>query len=195
MPATTADRIAAAARELLVTEGSAAVTMRRVATAVGITPMAIYRHFPNRDALLDLLADSSFAELGDRWGKPVWSVAPAAHQRQLDTTLDDYLDFALLEPHLYAFLFTEPRAGARRFPDDFRSGGSPTLTVVADALAAGMRAGIFRDDDVWDLALTISATLHGLVQLRAGGRLGRSDDEFRSLCRNAVGRVLDGIRV
>jgi AcrR family transcriptional regulator len=190
----TVDRIVAAAHGLLVAEGSPAVTMRRIATAVGITPMAIYRHFPSREVLLDALATASFTELGRHWGKRAWPAEPAALQRQMDDVLDDYLDFALLQPHLYAFLFTEQRTGARRFPDDFRSGASPTLSVLADALTAGMRAGIFRQDDVWELATIVSATLHGLVQLHAGGRIGLPDNEFRTLCRTAVGRVLDGIR-
>ncbi|HEX5400874.1 MAG TPA: TetR/AcrR family transcriptional regulator [Pseudonocardiaceae bacterium] len=190
----TADRIIAAANELLVAEGSAAVTMRRVATAVGLTPMAIYRHFPSRDVLLDTMATASFTELGQHWGKREWPTEPAALSRQMDEVLDDYLDFALLQPHRYAFLFTEQRAGARRFPEDFRSGASPTLSVLADALTAGMRAGLFRQDDVWELAMVISATLHGLVQLHAGDRIGLPDNEFRALCRTAVGRVLDGIR-
>jgi AcrR family transcriptional regulator len=194
MTSSTADRIAAAALELLMSEGSAAVSMRRVATAVGITPMAIYRHFPNRELLLDSLATTSFTELGQRWGKRAWPADPASFQQQMHETLDEYLDFALLQPHLYAFLFTEPRAGARRFPDDFRSGASPTLTVLADALTTGIRAGIFRHGDVWELAMIISATLHGLVQLHAGGRIGLPDHEFRTLCRTAVERVLDGIR-
>ena len=63
-----------------------------------------------------------------------------------------------------------------------------------DALIAGMRAGIFRHGDVWELAMIISATLHGLVQLHAGGRIGLPDHEFRTLCRTAVEGVLDGIR-
>jgi DNA-binding transcriptional regulator YbjK len=50
---TTASRIAAAARRLLDKEGTEAVTMRRVAAAVGVTPMAIYRHYPDRASLLN----------------------------------------------------------------------------------------------------------------------------------------------
>ncbi|HEY0806340.1 MAG TPA: TetR/AcrR family transcriptional regulator [Pseudonocardiaceae bacterium] len=194
MTAGTADRIAAAARELLETEGSAAVTMRRVAAAVEITPMAIYRHFPTREALLDSLATAGFTELGQNWGKRDWSAEPTRLQQQTDEALEDYLDFALRQPHLYAFLFTEQRAGARRYPDDFRTGASPTLTVLADALTAGMLAGVYREDDVWELAMIVSATLHGLVQLHAGGRISLPDPEFRTLCRTAVRRVLDGIR-
>ena len=42
--ASTSERIAKAARLLLDKEGVEGVTMRRVAKAVGITPMALYRH-------------------------------------------------------------------------------------------------------------------------------------------------------
>jgi AcrR family transcriptional regulator len=45
-------KITGAARDLLEKEGIEAVSMRRVGSAVGITPMAIYRHFPNRESLL-----------------------------------------------------------------------------------------------------------------------------------------------
>ena len=56
--APTVQRIATAARRLLDKEGADAVTMRRVASAVGITPMAVYRHYPNRAGLLNALADA-----------------------------------------------------------------------------------------------------------------------------------------
>jgi AcrR family transcriptional regulator len=189
MVSVTGERIAAIAHDLLLAEGSAAVTMRRVAAVAGLTPMAIYRHFPSRESLLDSVAATSFAALARTWGERDWSTD---FRRQLDEALDLYLDFALGQPHLYTFLFTEQRPGARRFPDD--ASASPTLSVLADALTSGMRAGILRQDDVWELALIISATLHGLVQLHAGGRLASPEAEFRALCRTALGRVLDGVR-
>jgi len=65
--ADTAHRILAAARGLFEREGPAAVSMRRVAEAVGITPMAIYRHFPSRDALLKRISDDSFSEIARHW--------------------------------------------------------------------------------------------------------------------------------
>jgi AcrR family transcriptional regulator len=66
--APTARRVAAAARRLLDREGADAVTMRRVGDAVGITAMAIYRHYPDRAALLNALADQGFAELAAALG-------------------------------------------------------------------------------------------------------------------------------
>jgi AcrR family transcriptional regulator len=61
MASGTADRIAAEASAILRAEGADAVSMRRVASAVGITPMAIYRHFPNREALLRAVAARGWA--------------------------------------------------------------------------------------------------------------------------------------
>ena len=48
----TAERISEAALRLLEAAGPDCVTMRAVAAAAGITPMAIYYHFRNRDSLL-----------------------------------------------------------------------------------------------------------------------------------------------
>ncbi|TQM45954.1 TetR/AcrR family transcriptional regulator [Pseudonocardia cypriaca] len=189
MPAT-ALRIAAAARGVLIEEGSAAVTMRRIAAAVAVTPMAIYRHYPDRDALLAAVADECFAELARDWAAHAGDGGVAG----LDRLLSAHLDLALGRPHLYSFLFTEPRPGARRYPADFRAGGSPTLNVLATALEAGVRRGEIGTDDVWETALLLASQLHGLVQLYHGGRIGLSEDEFRSLCRRAVGRIVDGIR-
>jgi AcrR family transcriptional regulator len=59
----TADRIAYVALSILEKEGPEAVSMRRVAEAVGITPMAIYHHFPSREALLNTITDREFAKL------------------------------------------------------------------------------------------------------------------------------------
>ena len=59
----TTRRIFIAARRLLDKEGTEAVTMRRVAKAVGITPMAIYRHYRDQAALLNALANERLDEL------------------------------------------------------------------------------------------------------------------------------------
>ncbi|KAA2250743.1 TetR/AcrR family transcriptional regulator [Solihabitans fulvus] len=189
MSSSTAGRIAEAARGILVAEGTDAVSMRRVAAEVGITPMAIYRHYPNREALLEAIASTAFAELAERWAGTLQG--PGS---RLGRALDAYLDFALEQPRLYTFLFTEPRADARRYPEDMRAGASPTMTIVADALRDGVRAGVFREHDVWEVALMTTTLLHGLVQLYHAGRISLAEQDFRALCRAGLGRVLDGIR-
>ncbi len=186
----TRDRIVAIAREMLTADGAEAVSMRRIAQAAGLTPMAIYRHFDNREALLRHVADTCFAEIAERWSANVHQGTPV---ERLRGGVDDYLDFALREPKLYAFLFGERRKDARMFPEDFRARRSPTLNLMAEQLAAGMDDGVFRRDDVWEVAITVAALLHGFVQLYLGGRIGMDENGFRQLCHSALERMFDGI--
>lgn len=115
----TASRIASAARSILLSEGVAAVSMRRVADAVGITPMAIYTHYPGRDALLRALADAAFTELASKWARPSTDGDWAS---ELQDLLTSFLEFALGKPHLFSFLFVEMWEQGRRFPTDFAEG-------------------------------------------------------------------------
>jgi AcrR family transcriptional regulator len=62
----TAGKIAEAARRLLKKEGAGAVKMRRVTNAVGITPRAVYRPYPDRAGLLNALADEGLKKLASR---------------------------------------------------------------------------------------------------------------------------------
>lgn len=52
--------------------GLQAVTMARVAAGIGCTPMALYSHVENHDALLRAMADQVLAELDFRCAGPDW---------------------------------------------------------------------------------------------------------------------------
>lgn len=62
-PALSLAQIVEAAYVIADEQGLAAVSMARVAEAVGCSPMALYRHVKNKDELLILLADRLCAEL------------------------------------------------------------------------------------------------------------------------------------
>ncbi|GIL31915.1 TetR/AcrR family transcriptional regulator [Actinocatenispora comari] len=182
--------IAAAARRILEDEGVAAVSMRRIATECGVSAMTPYWHFPNRQALLEQVCQEAFDEVATDWRQRTAHDDPLV---ELRAAADLLIDFALHRPRLYDYLFTAPRPAARRYPDDFTAGDSPTLNVLIEALTSGMRRGVLRDDDPVEVALTLAAQLHGLIALHHGGRIGLSDDEFRALCHRNLGRILDGI--
>jgi AcrR family transcriptional regulator len=68
----TLDRIAAAAVELADEEGAGAVTMRRLATRLGVAPMAAYRHVSGKDDLWALMIDRVSAGLTVPEGVTGW---------------------------------------------------------------------------------------------------------------------------
>jgi AcrR family transcriptional regulator len=186
----TSELIASAARRLLDREGADAVTMRRVAEAVGITAMAVYRHYPNRAGLLNALADEGFAELTVR----LESLRPSGDMtKRLERVMDVFLDHALERPRLFELMFLKPREGARRFPEDFRAGRSPTANPSAKILREGMEAGVLREDDVWEVVFEMGALLQGLIMLYLGGRMSMPEKEFRKFCRRSFERYMHGI--
>lgn len=187
----TADRILQAARALFGQGGAQAVTMRAVARRAGITPMAIYRHFDSRDALLKRIGDDSFAAIARHW------TARAQGSDVLARVLESqriYLDYALAHPHLFEHAFSTARGDARRYPEDFRARRSPTLTVVADAVQAAISAGVLRADDPWDVAMTLWAQGHGLIALYRAGRINLDEAAFRAFYDASLRRLLDGLR-
>lgn len=180
--------LAGAALAILREEGAQAVSMRRVAAEVGVTAMATYRHFPNRDALLRAAVDRAVAEVTAGWGKR----RPRTFKGRVDALAEDFLDFALGERNLYTFLMAEQWSGARQL-DDF--GGSPAFRPVHELVQQGVRDGVLRPGDPLEITLAITTPVLGLVQLYHGGRIELSEKDFRALCRRTVGRVLDGVAV
>ena len=187
----TALKIAQAARRLLDKEGVEAVTMRRVAEKVGITPMAIYRHFPDRAALLNALADEGFQELA------AWLAEQRLTgdvEQRLYKMGDLYLEHALENPKLFELMFLKPREGARQYPRDFKAGKSPTGNLMAETVQAAMDSGYFKKDDIWEITFEMGALSHGLIMLYLGGRLSTSVADFRALYRRSFRRYIHGIR-
>ncbi|MGY1671985.1 TetR/AcrR family transcriptional regulator [Geodermatophilus sp. SYSU D00710] len=62
-PGLDVDRIVAAAVELADREGLAAVTMRRLATELGVGAMTLYTHVPGKGELVDLMYDAVLGEV------------------------------------------------------------------------------------------------------------------------------------
>ena len=83
--------------------------------------------------------------------------------------------------------------GRLLIPRDFRARRSPTLTPVADRVAAAMADGRLAKDDVWEVALQLWAHVHGYVSLYRAGRFRLSEARFRDLYHRAMVRLVRGL--
>jgi AcrR family transcriptional regulator len=191
MDQATEERIAETALKLLETGGEDGVSMRRVAAAVGITPMAIYHHFADRRALLNFVVDREFTKYSESLQA---TPRRGTYESQILTCMDAYIDYAFAHPRIFDYVFAEPRPGARRFPEDFRARRSPTLNPVADLLQKAMEAGYLKQDDVWELAMELWAHTHGYIALYRGGRFDLPEKELRALVRRSIRRMIHGLK-
>jgi AcrR family transcriptional regulator len=82
-PGLTADAVVASAIALADSAGLDAVTMRQLATALGVAPMTLYTYVPGKAELLDLMLDTVYAALplADSSGQP-WRSRLAAVAEQ-----------------------------------------------------------------------------------------------------------------
>lgn len=152
-----------AAESLLVRKGSMeAVSMRAIATAVGVTPAAIYLHFEDKDRLFFEVCNRRFAEFG--------TVIVAA-LRDADGVLDQlaalgkaYIRYGLEHPEHYAILFGQ-RIEIPPDVDPTELAGVDALGALVDVVARGQAEGVLVGDDPLPAAITLWATVHGYVQL------------------------------
>lgn len=82
--------------------GAAALSLRALAKATGVSPNAPYRHFADKTALMGALAAMGFEKFADAIVAAADGPAKAALRAQGRA----YLDFALAHPALYRLMFS-----------------------------------------------------------------------------------------
>jgi AcrR family transcriptional regulator len=186
----TKDRILSAAKTVLDREGVAGLTIRKVAARAGVSPMAMYRHFADKDALLNALVDDGLAA----WAKMVGSIQAQDPLKWLEELTEAFLDFALTQPHRFDAAFFLPAPNARQYPDDFAAGRSPVIAMLMvriDQARAGGRVG---EKSALDIVLSLSALAQGLVSMQRANRFS-GDKQFKSLFRSTVRHCIDSFLV
>jgi AcrR family transcriptional regulator len=145
----TRDVVLAAALEIIDRDGAEGLSMRRLARALDRDPMILYRHAPNKAALLDGVAEIVLTQLKVDADDPDWAA-------QLRAVARDYRALALAHPHVVPLLVTRPLAT----PLGLRPRG--TLRPLEDVLTLLTRAG-FSGPDALHVYRALFGFLHGHV--------------------------------
>jgi AcrR family transcriptional regulator len=181
------ERILTAARQIHRTQGLGALSLRAVAKEAGITPMAIYRHFRDKDALLFALVEEGFASLEVRFAEAVSAKTPL---KAIERVLMAYAEFALEEPRAFELMFMVRRPNVPEAPASLRRSPSPSAEALIAAVREAMTAGELPGGDPGETILMAWSTVHGLIALHQTGRFGYDDNAFRTIYRRAVKRLL-----
>lgn len=167
-------------------EGTA-VSLRGIASELNVTPMSIYRHFSDKEALLDTIVESGFALLAERLA------GRRSRRRRVLRVIADFLEFALEEPRLYELMFLRRRAKTRIFPRDFAAHRSTAFDLLRDAVVEEMEEGRMRRDSDLEITLTVWTHAHGLISMYTLGRFGNDRAAFRRLYNRSMRRLYRGI--
>jgi AcrR family transcriptional regulator len=185
----TRDRILSAAKLVLESEGIDGLTIRRVAQRAELSPMALYRHFADKDALLNALMEDGLAA----WEKIVRGIRARDPLEWLEALGEAYLDFALTQPHRFDAAFFLPAPAARRFPDDFAAGRSPAIAMVMARIDQAKAEGRLRNQPTLEAALALAAFGQGFVSMHRARRFG-GEKQFKTLYRTAQRHFLESLK-
>jgi AcrR family transcriptional regulator len=151
------DAIVRAALEIADADGLEAVTMRAVGARLGAAAMSLYRHVPNKEALLEQMADLTFADLPHPDPRGHW-------QAEMTAFWTAFHDLLLDHPAVAYVLVEIPLAGSE-------------LALRGEEVLATLMAGGLDD-------ASAAEALVGLTWYTVGGALyaiGRSDPKHTSL--------------
>lgn len=185
-------RILDTARHLLVQEGYQALSMRKIADAIGYSATSIYLYFDSKDALLHALIHEGMMQLRDQLRQTA-AQHPESAVRRLRALCRCFVEFGLDNPEYYEIMFQLRPERMERYPPEKYREARQNLDFFARALEQGVDDGIFEVPDVQVSASTVWASLHGTISLLLADRIDvRIDPE--TFIDTAIQQAIRGFR-
>jgi AcrR family transcriptional regulator len=155
------------AEETLGERGVRELSLRELARDVGVSHAAPRRHFPDKQALLDALAQDGFARLG-RDVEEALERAGEDFASRLTAFAYAYVRFATDHAALLELMFAgKHRPGAQGLREAADRAFAAPLALIEEAQAGGDVA----PGDPMRVAITVFATLQGLATMANGDML------------------------
>jgi AcrR family transcriptional regulator len=164
------------------------LSLRELAREVGVSHAAPRRHFADRQALLDALAEAGFARLGTELRKAVDS-AGEDFEARLQATAAAYVRFATRDAALLELMF----AGKHREESGaLHEAADRAFSVLLELIAQGQAQGALEPGEPERVGLVLFATVQGIAALVTGGMV--ADEQVDGLVADAVAHFLRGSR-
>jgi AcrR family transcriptional regulator len=184
----------AAGTELARRGGPDAVVLREATRRVGVSPNAAYRHFADRQALLEAVCSAAMSLLAVAIERELAAVPPvedpaAAARARLRAVGTGYVRFAQAEPGLFRTAFSGSRDLANAdSPERAGESGLTPLQLLGSVLDELVDAGAIPKERRPAAEFVAWSSVHGLAMLLIDGPLRALD---RTKSHAIVERLLD----
>jgi AcrR family transcriptional regulator len=168
--------------------GVQALSLRELAREVGVSHAAPRRHFPDRQALLDALAEAGFARLGAELRSAV-DRAGQDFETRLLATAAAYVKFATRDAALLELMF----AGKyQQHSGELHEAAGRAFSVMLELIEQGQAEGVVEEGEPERVCLVLFATVHGIAALANGGIV--RPELVEELITDAIVHFLRGLR-
>jgi AcrR family transcriptional regulator len=189
----TRERILEATVELLKEEGPEALSVRAIAERVGMSHMALYTYFENRDALIAALRQRQRQRMAARHAEIMQQAETGDVCQVTRQALAGYGHMADRWPRIYRFLWVEPVTPHDSLPHQSERTASH-LSHLAQLISLGIERGAFVDRDPWLAAAVVFSLVNGPLILHYSGRIpdaGTKDAVFEEALDAAIGYLCE----
>jgi AcrR family transcriptional regulator len=168
--------------------GTQDLSLRELAREVGVSHAAPRRHFADRQALLDALAEAGFARLGAELRDAV-DGAGEDFEARLQATAAAYVRFATRDAALLELMF----AGKHREESGtLHEAADRAFSVLLELIAQGQAQGALEAGEPERVGLVLFATVQGIAALVTGGMVAEA--QVDELVADAIAHFLRGSR-
>jgi AcrR family transcriptional regulator len=178
----------AQAEKTLREDGLDGLSLRDLARHLGVSHGAPRRHFADRQALLDALAECGFARLGAELRAAVEG-AGGDYEARLRATATAYVHFAISDAGLLELMFAgkhREQAGA------LHEAADRAFSVILELIQEGQVTGLLEPGEPEGIGLLLFATMQGIAALVTAGIV--APEQVDNLVADAIGRFLHGPR-
>jgi AcrR family transcriptional regulator len=155
--------LVAAEAILIATNDQAALSIRAVASAVGVTPPAIYRHFEGRSDLVFAVCERQASQLQAAMARAAEGLSDP--WERLRARGRAYLSWALDNPEHYRVLMMSRPEETPNWFVDARLADTAGLAPVSADVAEAQDAGLMVQGDPLALTEQLWMVIHGLASL------------------------------
>jgi AcrR family transcriptional regulator len=178
----------AQAERTLREQGLDGLSLRELARRVGVSHAAPRRHFADRQALLDALAESGFARLGAELRAAV-DGAGEDYEARLRATNTAYVRFAISDAALLELMFAGKHGGQSA---GLHEAADRAFSVILELIREGQASGVLEPGEPERIGLLLFATMQGIAALVTAGIV--DPKKVEGLVADAIGRFLHGPR-
>lgn len=183
-------RILDTARRLLISDGYARLSMRKIAREIGYSATTIYLYFKNKDQLVHALIEEGVSRLHRRLLSRSNQNGEGVRKR-LRNLCSEYVVFGLDNPEYYEIMYMLHPENLARYPADKYRRARKNLELLASVYQEGVDGNVFQRLDPMLAASIIWSHMHGVVSLILSERFDARLDKDRVIG-ESIERVIRG---
>ena len=162
------EELVSIAMEVIAKEGVDKLTLKVLADATGTSRSAIYKHFKNKDALIETIIERGFEKF-DAETSPYLQNDTQSLVDRFYRTGKNYIEFAKNNPNLYRLLFGKKYAYIREELLSIKDEDCSGFAALQKTVEEGQKQGILKKEESYKQSIVIWASMHGLSSLVIDG--------------------------